>query len=301
MTVRNFAWADLPALVDFINLVRDVGGEEDEVSLESLKEELGQPGLVPEANCCLFEEDRGLLAYYILHPEVRICRAVLELGIHPHRKRSDTEKEVVGSALAGAKELGSRVLHICVAASGSMGHLLEVEGFSRIRTYRVMRWQGREVPPMELPPGFAIESFRPGDDGRLTEAQNASFGGSWGFCPNTVEEVRYRAGMTGSTPEGILFLIHGDDTAGYCWTRTIGNPEHPTGVIGMIGITPSYRGRRLSHPILLAGMKYLHSRGVKYIKLDVDDQNTPALKLYGSVGFETATAIHWFEALLSES
>lgn len=299
MTVRNFTWADFPALVDFIKLVRGDGGG-DAVSLDSLGEELGLPGLAPEENCCLFEEEQGLRAYSILHPELQIRRAVLELGVHPDCIGTDTEREVVGLALTKAGRLGSRVLHICTAASEPRGRLLEGEGFSHARTYWVMRRQG-EVSPLELPPGFTIESFRPGDEGRLTQVQNDSFGGSWGFCPNTVEEVGYRAGMTGNTPEGILFLVHGDDDAGYCWTRILGSPEHPAGVICMIGITPPYRGRGLSHPILLAGMKYLRSRGVEYIKLDVDEQNTPAMNLYSSVGFEKSVELHWFEALLSES
>ena len=136
---------------------------------------------------------------------------------------------------------------------------MEEQGFSQVRNYWLMRWQEAEVSRAELPQGFAIEKFQPGDAERLTQAQNASFGGSWGFCPNTVEEVSYQAGMSISSPEGILFLAHGDNTAGYCWTNILGDPQNPVGVIGMVGIDPAYRSRGLSRPILLAGMEYLHT------------------------------------------
>ena len=298
MIVLNFTWNDLPALVEFITLVRSEGGDERLVSLPSLREEMAQPGLNPEENCFLFEDDQGLRAYSILHPEVRLRRAVLELGIHPGHKGNSIEKDIIRSALAHSKALGARVLHLCLPPSATWINLLEREGFSRIRDYWVMVWQQESVPPVELSPGFIIESHQPGDEERLTRVQNAAFGGSWGFCPNTVEEVRYRAGMSSSSPEGILFLTQGDETAGYCWTRIQGESQGPIGVIGMIGIVPDFRGQGLGRPILLAGMEYLHSQGVKQIRLDVDGENGPAIKLYNSAGFHKARELHWFEVRL---
>ena len=305
MIIRNFTWADLPALVEFVNLVQRAGGDAHTMSLSSLKEELAHPGLAPEENCFFFEDDPqgpqdgGLRAYFVLHPELRIGRAVLELGIHPTHKERGIEREVVKSALTRAKGLGARVLHISVPPSEFWRNLLEEEGFSQVRCYWMMQSDDGKVPSVELPQGFVIESFRPGDEERLTQVQNASFDGSWGFCPNTVEEVSYRAGMSVCTPEGILLLTHGDDTAGYCWTFIEGDSQNPVGVIGMIGIVPAYRGRGLGRPILGAGMEYLQSFGAKYIKLDVDGENSAAIGLYTSVGFKKANELHWFEARLS--
>ncbi len=315
MITRNFTWADLPALTEFISLVRRAEGDERTVSTSSLREYLARPGLAPEENCSFFVSDEAeLRAFFILHPELRIGRTVLELGIHPSYTETGIARQVIRSALDRAKRLGARVLHICLSPSEFWRVLLEEEGFSRVRVYWAMQWHEAATPRVALPQGFAIESFRPGDEERLTQVQNASFGGSWGFCPNTVEEVRYGASMSICPPEGILFLTdrtaNGDVTAGYCWTCVLpgagtrslapspDSGESSIGVIGMIGITPPYRGRGLSAPILLAGMEYLHSRGVKYIRLDVDGGNTPAIKLYTSVGFKNAQDLHWFEARL---
>ena len=299
MRVRNFTWADLPSLVEFINLARNLEGDERKVSRASLEEELAQPGLAPEENCFLFDDAKELQAYSILHPELRIGRSVLELGIHPAHTQIGVEREIVRSALARAAGLGARVLHVCVGTSPFWGELLGEEGFSQVRTYWLMQWRQDELPSVEVPQGFLIERFQPGDEERLTQVQNASFSGSWGFCPNTVQEISYRAGMAHSPPEGILLLAHGDDTAGYCWTCVLGDSQNSIGVIGMVGIVPAYRGRGLSKPILLAGMEHLRSRGVEHIRLDVDGENSPALKLYDSVGFSKAQELYWFEARLS--
>ena len=300
--MRRFTWADLEALAHFINRVRKHAGDDQVVSPPSLREELARPGLIPEQNCFLLEEGQSILAYSLLHPELRIGRTVLEVGTHPeHPSEKDIMRQVVRGALAHARTVGSRVLHVCQAASTPWKAVLAEEGFSEVRAYWLMRWEEEELPPAEPVSGFDIERFQVGDEERLTRVQNASFDGSWGFCPNTVEEVRYKASMSTSGPEGIFFLTHRGDDAAYCWTCVLAGSHTPIGVIDMIGVPPDYRSRGLSRPILLAGMEHLRSRGVGYITLNVDQENHPAVRLYTSVGFTKSMELHWFEAVPSAS
>ena len=299
MKARNFTWADLPALAEFIDMIRKAVGDDHSITPSSLEEELSMPGLAPEDNCFLFEDRQGLLAYSLIHPELRIHRTVLDMGFHPSAAGTGLEREVVQRGLARAEELSAAMLHICVPPSRFWKNTLEEEGFSRVRKYWQMQWRGDTVPPVKLPKGTTVQAFQPGDEGRLTNVHNAAFGGSWGFSPNTIEEVAHRVGMSISSPEGILFLTHGEETAGYCWTVVQNGSSGPIGCIAMIGIAPSYRGRGLGKPILLAGMDYLQSRRVEYIKLEVDGMNRSAIRLYRSVGFKKTIEVHWFEALLS--
>ena len=299
---RNFTWADLSVLAQLITEVRRAGGDDRAVTSTSLREELGLPGLVPEENCFLFEVDGELRAYSLIRPELRIGRTVLELGIHPVHVEAGIERDVVRAALARAESLEALVLHICLPASEFWGNLLREEGFSRVRDYWVMRWDGDKVPEVNVPAGFAVESFRPGDEERLTRIQNDTFGGSWGFSANTVEEVAHRVSMGDSTLEGILFLVHENITAGYNWTSVQDGQEGARdriGIIGMMGVAPGYRGQGLSVSILLAGMSYLESRGSNYIRLYVDGDNGPAMSLYTSQGFKKSVELHWFESRLS--
>lgn len=69
----------------------------------------------------------------------------------------------------------------------------------------------------------------------------------------------------------------------------------------MIGVVPDFRGKGVSRSILLAGMDYLKSIGVADIGLQVDGSNTPATRLYASVGFEKVGEGHWFELDLERS
>jgi mycothiol synthase len=188
-----------------------------------------------------------------------------------------------------------------------MGRLLEEEGFSPVRIYWDMLWQpvgardASPLPQVVVPDGFSIRPFRPEDVQALTDVQNAAFAGSWGFCPNTVEQIRYRSSMSNTRPQGILFLCHGPQVAGYCWTSVTSAQGLAKGTISMIGVVPYYRGQGLSRPILLAAMTYLQSVGVADIGLHVDGNNAPAIQLYASVGFERVAELQWFQSSLSAS
>ena len=301
MRSRNFTWADLPELADLITRIQRSSEDARRSNQQAIREELSPPGLDPEANCTLYNRRGELCAYSLVKPELAIGRAVLEMGIAPGWEDHDLESRVITRALARARVLGAQVLHVCVPPTEAWRWLLEEEGFSLARRYWLLTWTGDAPPQSDEPPqGFRVESFRPGEGERLAQVQNAAFGGSWGFCPNTVEEIVHRAAMGNTNPEGILFLATEDDTAAYCWTLILEAEGAPIGVIGMIGVTPQYRGRALSKPILVAGMRYLHSRGVEHIRLNVDHDNGPALRLYDSVGFQRSQELHWFEAPLSE-
>ncbi len=69
----------------------------------------------------------------------------------------------------------------------------------------------------------------------------------------------------------------------------------------MIGVVPDFRGRGTSRSILLAGMEYLKTCNVSDIGLQVDETNTPAIRLYTSVGFEKEGERQWFERALSRT
>ena len=161
-----------------------------------------------------------------------------------------------------------------------------------------MRWQGGKVPGLTLPPGFSLRSFAPGDEELLTQVQNAAFADSWGFCPNTVEQISYRVKLSRCSPEGILFIEKGSETAAYCWTRIDDNGTERAGIAWMGGVLPSYRGLALGQAFLLAGVAYLQSQGVDSIELTVDEENTQATKNWLSVGFRKVAETRWYERKL---
>lgn len=125
-----------------------------------------------------------------------------------------------------------------------------------------MRWQRAVLPPLDLPCGYSLRSFRLCEDEPiLTTLQNEAFGQNWGFSPNTVDQIRARVRVKRCDPDGIVFIVKDDMVAGYNWTLRSGS----TGWVSMTGVSAAYRGRGLGQAVVLAGMHYLRSMDVEAI------------------------------------
>ena len=299
MPLRNFTLDRLPALLDFAEASNSWEDQGRDLGRRTFQDKLGQPGLAPEENCLLLEEDGRIQGYGLVFPEPPISRAVMELEVAASLAGSPQELQLVRWGVALAGKLRARVFHICLPDPSPKAETLHSEGFSMVRRYWDMVWSRDALPSAPIPAGFSVRPFERGDSADLTEIQNAAFSGSWGFSPNTLEQIEYRASMSDTSYQGILLLKQGDNTAGYCWTCLSPVDGAIRGVIGMIGVSPDYRGRGISSVILLAGMEYLRFLDVADIRLQVDSSNTPAVRLYTSVGFEKARELHWFEWDLS--
>jgi mycothiol synthase len=140
----------------------------------------------------------------------------------------------------------------------------------------------------------------PEDSTALANIQNSAFGGSWGFSPNTPDEISYRVGMRITGPDSIIFLCNGDKVTGYNWTLLLNKHSTLVGVISMIGIDPDFRNQRLGRPLLHAGLEHLVSLGVEYVELEVDQSNAAAIRLYRSVGFREIQQRQWYEVSISD-
>ena len=56
-----------------------------------------------------------------------------------------------------------------------------------------------------------------GEADKLTQIQNRAFIGTWGYNPNTVEEIIYHTDLSTCSPEDIVLIYEGDKVIGYCW------------------------------------------------------------------------------------
>lgn len=298
MPVVNYTNNHNTALAEFVASLGNLTGELHELCFNTFRDVLGQPGLEPTDNCFVSEQDGRIKGLALVFLEFPIGRSVIELMTSPDLAGSPIEMELVEKAVARAESQRLGVAHVCVLPESGRVESLEQAGFSRVRTYLDMLWQNEEPPDLELPHGFSVRSFQPGDTSLLTKVQNDTFTGSWGFSPNTEEQIKYRTRMANTSEDGILFLFEGDRPAGYCWTVMAPADNGVRGIIGMIGVVPEYRGKGVSRHILQAGLKYLRSIGLREVGLEVDGNNGPAIALYKSTGFETMAERHWFERVL---
>ena len=286
------------ALVEFVASLDSPSSELYDLCLRTFQGVLGQPGLDPTENCLVLEQSGQIKGLALIFREFPIGRSIIEVMTTPDLAGSPDEIDLVQRAIAKAESQKLSVAHICVMADSGRGKVLEQAGFTKVRTYLDMLWNMDELAELELPEGYSVLSFQTGDTPLLTQVQNDAFTGSWGFCPNTEEQIEYRTQMPNTSKDGILFLMEGNSPAGYCWTVMVPAENGVRGVIGMIGVVPDYRGKGVSRHILQAGMKHLRSIGLAEIGLEVDGNNAPAVGLYKSAGFKTVGERHWFERVL---
>ena len=298
MPVVKYTNSRITALAEFVASQHSMSGDLDELCRSTFKGVLGQPGLDPTENCLVLEQAGQIMGLALVFREFPIGRSIIELMTAPELAGGPEEVELVDRAMAQAEAAGLDVAHVCSLPGSGRGKVLEQAGFSPVRTYLDMLWSMDELPEVELPKGYTVRSFQPGDTPLLTNFQNDAFTGSWGFCPNTEEQIEYRIHMPNTSKAGILFLFEGDSPAGYCWTVKAPSENGVRGMIGMIGVVPDYRGKGVSRHILHAGMRYLRSAGMPEIGLEVDGNNDPAVRLYTSTGFKTMGERHWFERSL---
>ena len=295
--IRRFGWEDIELLVGLVNRINAIERTEREFDVEFMRQSLTHPTVSPETNLCFAENESGAVGYYWLSPEVQISRAVAAGGVLPEHRGRGIGRALLRAAIEQAASLGVDVLHVQTGASSDDArHLLESEGFAKVKDYWQMRWETSDLPPLNLSSNFSLRSFRLGqDEPTLTELQNAAFGAHWGFCPNTVEQIASRVSTRISDPDGIIFVVDGDRPAGYNWTLRHQNSHGNVGIVSMTGVHPDYRGNGLGTAVVVSGMRYLSEQGVETVELEVDAENTPARELYLKLGFRKVHHSVWYE------
>ena len=299
LSIRNFRWDDVPALAELENRLLQSPHASTTPKERFVTEFLGQPNLSPEDDLFICEQDGSLQGFGLIFPEPAINRSVLMMKAQPGADASEVEAVLLERALTRATRLNAHVLQVQTKPGSPQRDMLQSRGFEHVRTYWNMGWEIQNLPDIDTPAGGCFRSYgQEGDAETLTDIQNASFGGSWGFAPNTPQEIAYRADMSVTSHDGIIFLCQGETVCGYCWTYLMGDAAKRVGIIFMIGIHPEFRRQRLGKPLLAAGLEYLGNLGVDHVELEVDGANTPAIRLYYSLGFTKISESHWFEVAL---
>lgn len=300
LSIRAFRWDDLPTLARVCSTVGALEGDSP-MPPEDLRRWLELPTYQPEENCFLAEWDDEVVGWVQVVAELPIGRTVLEGGVHPRYRGRGIGLALLRRALERSRELGARCVHVGARETAEAAcTLLASAGFHPVRRFWRMHREAAPVPSPQFPSHAILETFHEGEEDVLAGIQNRAFARSWGFCPNTVEDIARRMRVPGVRPEGVLFVRRDGWVVAYCWTR-VGGFGHPrTGVIWMTGVDPAYRGRGMGRATLRAGMRYLLDQGVHAIELEVDERNTSARRLYFSEGFRDLYAIRWYEMLLAD-
>ena len=302
--VRNYYLDDRDRLIQFASEVEKLGEACSCTSFQELGESLGLPNHFPEDNLFIAEIAGKIIGYIDVMPELNIRRAVLSCLVHPEHKKSDLPKSLIGRALNHAKELKLNVAHVNIPQeTGWAKRFFSKMGFSIVRRFLELRLDLCKAHLPNLSKNtFPLRPLRKGEEEKLTQIQNRSFINTWGFSPNTSEDIIYRISLPHCSLEDIILAFEVDQPIGYCWTKiNLGEDKVDNGGEGriyMLGVDPDYRGKGVGMQVLVAGLSRLKGKGIRIVQLTVDSENKAALALYRSIGFEVWKSSLWYEKAL---
>lgn len=251
----------------------------------------------PEQNLFVVEVCGSLVGYMNVWPELTIGRVILNCWIHQEYRRKGLATKLFDYAKRRAHELGVKALHVNVLEGDAVAKtVLSKLGFDCVRRYLELKLDMTKVNWQNIDQtALGYRHLKRGEEDKLTQIQNRSFAGTWGYNLNTVEEMAYRTNLSSFSPEDIVLTCDEGKVTGYCWTKVTAKGE---GRVFMLGVDPDYRGRGVGRRALLAGLARLKSKNLSVTELTVDSENKVACSLYRSVGFEFRTSSLWYEKIV---
>jgi mycothiol synthase len=245
-----------------------------------------------------------MVGYALAEPELLINRIIMHCWVQPDHRRKGVARELVNRVINRAEELNVGAVHVDISSNNSIArNELPKLGFKYVRRYLELFQDIKKIPDRDLEnAGKECRQLQPGEEEKLADIQNRAFADHWGYHPNTPETIGYDISLSHRSPQDIVVTCEENSINGYCWTEIIdiamdsGHKKH--GIIYMIGTDPEYRGKGLGKKVLLAGLNYLKSQGIKTVSLSVDSENKVAYELYRSMGFEERGSTLWYEKKL---
>lgn len=154
-----------------------------------------------------------------------------------------------------------------------------------------------QVPDYELPEGYEILPYRPGqDEERWCEVRNPSFAALKGSeTPVTPAMVAKMAESESYLEGGSMILYHQGKPVGVVKGDDDELDGAPIMNIGPLAILPEYQGKGLGRILLRASMKYAKEKGYDRTVLCVNGENDRAKALYIQEGFEQVEAVACYD------
>jgi mycothiol synthase len=299
--IRNYSSDDFDKYLQLHAESEQLEPSERFISAQDLSDKLGRPDFVPQKDLFVAEFNAKLVGYLSVTLEPEIQRALLEGLVHPRHRRKGIATKLFSSSMQRVKASGVKVLQISVLENNAAAKsLLSQLEYQFIRNFFEMKLEIYNTRlPADRRDSITSRRLKPMEENLLTEIQNRCFTGTWGFNPNTTEEIAYRLNMQGRSPDDVILTFLEDRLAGYCWTLINAEEnekrEKKKGLIHMLGVDPDYRNQEIGKAILLNGLEGLKGKGVDIVELTVDSQNPAACSLYESVGFEVYAKTEWYE------
>jgi len=300
-SVRNYANDDFDRYFQLLVESEQLEPTGRFISAQGLSDYLARPNFKPQKDLIVAESDGILIGCLGISLETGIGRALLDGLVHPLHRRKGIATDLFSYGLQRVKESGNTSAQVGVlATNASAKGFLNRLGFRFIRFFLQMRLGIKDLRLPTVGEGATTSRrLKNAEAALLAELQNRCFAGTWGFNPNTGEEIAYRLNMHGRSAQDVILTCLDGRPVGYCWTiidaEANANRDKSKGLIHMLGVDPLYRQQEIGRAILLNGLQELKARSVDVVELTVDSENPAACSLYESAGFEVYARMEWYE------
>lgn len=294
LNFKLFSWEDIDAYINLLNKIEIENKTDNNHKLKQIKEKLSYPFYNPHKNLFIVSNNNSQnIGYLLLIEEKKIERVIVEIRILKNYQDESTQTKFLNKALELTKFLSIKYINIQIDEYENLMQLcLKRNKFTKIKTYLNMQLNSLSKIDSKLPEGLCFTEFTINkDEETLTRLQNTIFKNSWGFCPNTIEEITYKVRMYNTKPSGIILIKNNYEYIGYIWTTQ----ENKFGRISMTGVLPKFRSIGIGNKLISKGIEYLSQNKYSIVKLEVDSANLNAVKLYNKIGFNKLSEIWWYQ------
>jgi mycothiol synthase len=302
--IRNFTWNDFDAVFDCRAAVTGISDADADEERSHFRARLELPGADPLDNVFIAEQSGEFVGGAIASVEPAIDRAVGEFGVIESARGQGIGRTLLARLERRAREAGVAVHQVNVHHMNTrLRSFMDAAGYRQIRIFNELKYRPApaylEGDYRPLPEGVSLRPFVSGaDEAALANVQNAAFEGSFGFAPNTPEQIAGYVEMRGAPGDILIAEDSSGGVIGYIWTSVTESKDdsgETTGMIEMTGVLPSQRGRGVGSAVIAAGLRHLRERGASVIDLEVDGENLSARRIYKDLGFKKIGEQFWYE------
>ena len=135
------------------------------------------------------------------------------------------------------------------------------------------------LPALNIPEGYELRSFIPGDEKEWENIINASFRYQSDFVKEIISKEYFK-------PARVKFICWGNKPVATATAWESKDYSKEAGYLHMVGVLPEYTGKKLGYHVSLAALYEMASEGKKSAVLQTDDFRIPAIKTYWNLGFK---------------
>lgn len=227
-------------------------------------------------------------------------RVDLSLAVLPAARRQGLAGALLAECLSAEEYAAAEWFAWSHGNHPAAQRLAAIHDFVNVRELWVLRMKVEQAPTLEESPApelgepppadsITIRPYQDSDAADLIAVNAAAFATHPEQGAMDAANLAQRMAEPWFDPLGLLVAIDGSDSLiGFHWTKLHPrlDPADPLlGEVYVIGVSPAAHGQGVGRSLMHAGLQHLAAQGARHVLLYVEADNSPALKLYASLGF----------------